>query len=71
MKNIGTEVNKDIFLALYRYLYGLAVGELKGTQFIIIDTELAVPEIPLEFKERLLVPGDPAHPPLIPYYSGH
>jgi Zn-finger nucleic acid-binding protein len=72
MKNIGNDVNKDIFLALYRYLYGFAGGEqLKRTQLIIIDTELAEPEVALDFKHRLMVAGDPENPPLIPYYKGH
>ena len=28
MKNIGNDVNKDIFLALYRYIYSLAADSL-------------------------------------------
>jgi hypothetical protein len=71
MKNIGTEVNKDIFLAVYRYLYALASSSLSTTQLVIIDTELAEPEVPLEFKSRLMIAGDSENPPLIPYYSGH
>ena len=71
MKNIGTEVNKDIFIAFYKHLYGLLSTTMLKTQVIIIDTELSVPTSDLEFTERLMVAGDAEHPPLIPYYTGH
>jgi hypothetical protein len=71
MKNIGTEVNRNIFMAFYEYLYGLAAGPLKQTQFVIVDTELSTPSAAIDFSERLMSPDDPEHPPLIPYYSGH
>jgi hypothetical protein len=71
MKNIGTEVNKDIFIAFYKHLYGLLSSVMTKTQVIIIDTELSAPAIELDFTERLMIAGDPEHPPLIPYYSGH
>ena len=41
MKNIGTDVNKDIFLALYKYIYVLSASVLKETQLIIADTDIA------------------------------
>jgi uncharacterized Zn finger protein (UPF0148 family) len=71
MKNIGNDVNKDIFLALYRYIYALAGTVLNETQLIIADTDIATPPAGMDFKERLMIAGDPEHPPLIPYYSGH
>ena len=71
MKNIGTEVNKDIFLALYAYLYDQAVDSLKETQFVILDSEMAEPAVEVDFRDRLMVLDDPEHPPLIPYYKGH
>ena len=71
MKNIGTEVNKDIFIAFYKYLYGLLSTIMTKTQVIIIDTELSAPTIDLDYTERLMIAGDAEHPPLIPYYSGH
>jgi hypothetical protein len=71
MKNIGTEVNKDIFVAFYNHLYGLLTKTMTKTQVIIIDTELSAPSTSLNFTERLMIAGDPLHPPLIPYYSGH
>lgn len=71
MKNIGKEINKDIFIAFYKYLYDLAEGLLANTQFIIIDKEYIPPDSP-KFKiyERLMTPDDEKHPPLIPYYRG-
>jgi hypothetical protein len=71
MKNIGTEVNKDIFVAFYNYVYHLLTTSMSETQLVIIDTELSAPTVPLDFTERLMIAGDAAHPPLIPYYSGH
>ena len=71
MKNIGTEVNKDIFVAFYKHLYTLLEKTMTRTQVIIIDTELSRPAMPLNFTERLMIAGDPLNPPLIPYYSGH
>jgi hypothetical protein len=71
MKNIGTEVNKDIFIAFYKHLYGLLSTTMTKTQVIIIDTELSAPMTDLDYTERLMIAGDAEHPPLIPYYSGH
>lgn len=71
MKNIGTEVNKDIFIAFYNHLYGLLSSQMKKTQVIIIDTELSAPTMSLDFTARQMIAGSSEHPPLIPYYSGH
>jgi hypothetical protein len=71
MKNIGKDVNKDIFLALYKYIYSLASWPLSETNLIIIDSELASPDVPLDFYERLMLPDNKDAPPLIPYYRGH
>jgi hypothetical protein len=71
MKNIGTEVNKDIFVAFYKHLYLLLSTTMTKTQVIIIDTELSTPTMPMDFRERLMIAGSTEHPPLIPYYSGH
>jgi hypothetical protein len=71
MKNIGNDVNKDIFLALYKYIYSLSGSVLRETQLIIADTDIASPPAGITFKARLMVSGDPDNPPLIPYYSGH
>jgi hypothetical protein len=71
MKNIGNDVNQDIFLALYRYIYKLSSTVLQETQLIIADTDIELPPHCISFKERLMIAGDPNHPPLIPYFSGH
>ena len=71
MKNIGEDVNRDIFESFYNYLYDLAQGPLSDTQIIIIDKEFIEPEKgELEIRERFMTPDDPGHPPLIPYYKG-
>lgn len=71
MKNIGNDVNKDIFLSLHEYIYELSRSELRETQLIIADTDIASPGSDVEIRSRMMVAGDPEHPPLIPYYSGH
>lgn len=71
MKNIGNDVNKDIFLSLHDYIYKLSLTELKQTQLIIADTDMAPAPAEIDIRERLMSAGDPEHPPLIPYYTGH
>jgi cell division septum initiation protein DivIVA len=71
MKNIGNDVNKDIFLALYRYIYSLKKESLFETQLIIADTDIATPPEGSSFRSRLMIAGSKENPPLIPYYSGH
>ena len=39
MKNIGEDVNEDLFRSFYRYLYEQATGVLKPVQFVIVDKE--------------------------------
>ena len=71
MKNIGEDVNREIFEAFYKYFYELAEGPLKGTQFIIIDKEYFPPDTrDVDVKSRYMTPDDDEHPPLIPYYRG-
>ncbi len=71
MKNIGNDVNKDIFLSLHEYIYKLSTSELGETQLIIADTDIAPAGTGVDIRDRLMIAGDPEHPPLIPYYSGH
>jgi hypothetical protein len=68
MKNIGEDVNENIFRNFYHYLYDLATGPLSNTQFIIIDKEYFPPEADseLEVVERYMEPEQP----LISYYRG-
>jgi hypothetical protein len=71
MKNIGEDVNEDLFRSFYRYLYALAAGPLRSVQFVIVDKEYYAPKIKdIEIKERFMTPDDPQHPPLISYYRG-
>ena len=71
MKNIGNDVNRDIFLSLYRYIYSLTEDSLSETQLIIADTDIATPPAGASFSARLMIAGDVDYPPLVPYYSGH
>lgn len=72
MKNIGEDVNKDLFENFYQLVYDLASNELKGTQFIIMDKEFIKPDHPeeIEISERFMTPDNPEYPPLISYYHG-
>ena len=71
MKNIGVDVNKDIFVAFYKYLFELAEGILSNTQIIIIDKEFVEPSSKtIKIYERLMTPDDDKFPPLISYYRG-
>jgi len=72
MKNIDEEVNQEVFMAFYNYLYRLAKGPLRKTQFIIIDKQyFPHKEGEIEMLERFMTTKDKDFPPLIPYYSGH
>lgn len=68
MKNIGEDVNEDIFEAFYSYLYELAHGPLSATQFVIVDKEYFAPRDSgiVEILERYMSPDNP----LISYYRG-
>lgn len=72
MKNIGEDVNRDIFESFYQLIYELSAGPLRNTQFIIIDKEYIEPDDPegIDIFERFMTPDDPGNPPLISYYRG-
>lgn len=71
MKNIGEDVNRDLFVAFYKYLYELAAGPLSNVQFIIMDKEYIPPDSEkINILDRYMSNDDPNHPPLISYYSG-
>lgn len=71
MKNIGEDVNQDIFNSFYNYLYALAETSLSDTQFIIVDKEyFPLAEHEVEVYERYMTPDEAKHPPLISYYRG-
>ena len=71
MKNIGEDVNKEIFEAFYNHLYDLVQGPLSNTQFIIIDKEYFPPKAKIEIFERYMTTDNDNYPPLISYYHGH
>lgn len=68
MKNIGEDVNKNISLSFYKYLYDLASSTLSSTQIIIIDKEYFAPPAHkgLDVSEQYMSDDNP----LIPYYRG-
>lgn len=72
MKNISERENYEQFKGFHDLLYELAEGELRGTQFILIDKEMFHPPdgYPVSFTERHMTPSDPKYPPLIRYYRG-
>ncbi len=71
MKNIGEDVDQELFYSFYQYLYGLAASTLADTQFIIIDKEFVAPKISgVEVKSRYMTPDEEAYPPLVPNYRG-
>jgi hypothetical protein len=72
LKNITPDINPELVEAFYRYLYSKAEDQLREHQLIIIDQTLVRPPegSSLEFSDRYMTTGDPAHPPLISYYSG-
>lgn len=70
MKNIGEDVNEDLFMSFYKLLYRLAKDELSDRQFVIIDKEFFKPEIDVDVNERYMTPDEEDNPPLISYYRG-
>ncbi|MEQ9165467.1 MAG: hypothetical protein RLO12_04370 [Fulvivirga sp.] len=70
MKNIGEDVNEDLFRSFYELLYRLANNELADRQFIIVDKEYFKPEIEMDISERYMTPDEKENPPLISYYRG-
>jgi hypothetical protein len=70
MKNIGEDVDRALFQNFYAYLYELALGPLRDFQFVIIDKEFETAPTGLEVVDIYMTRDDPAHPPLVPYYTG-
>lgn len=68
MKNIGEDVNENIFRSFYKCLYDLVSGSLSDTQFIIVDKEFFGPEpgVNVQISDRFMSPDNP----LISYYHG-
>lgn len=71
MKNVSERENREVFQSFYTLVYELAAGELKDTQFILIDKEMfPVPEgSEVTVSSRHMAPGSSENPPLVPYYN--
>lgn len=72
MKNISERENKAQFEGFYRMLYQLKAGELRQTQFVLIDKEFFAPPADLAagVTNRHMQPDSDEHQPLIRYYRG-
>lgn len=72
MKNIGEDVDRDIFVSFYNLVYELVSSTLKNTQFILVDKEYIKPEdiADLNVYDRYMTPNKDENPPLISYYRG-
>lgn len=75
MKNISERENREQYEGLHELVYDLAVSELSGTQFVMIDKEFCPPPLRLkdevDLVQRRMTPDDSSAPPLIRYYRGH
>ncbi|CDX54738.1 conserved hypothetical protein [Mesorhizobium plurifarium] len=72
MKNISERENKAQFEGFYRMLYRLNAGELRQTQFVLIDKEFFAPpdDLAAGVTNRHMQPDGDEHQPLIRYYRG-
>ena len=72
MKNISERENKAQFEGFYRMLYQLNAGELRQTQFVLIDKEFFAPpdDFATGVRNRRMQPDSDECPPLIRYYRG-
>lgn len=72
MKNISERENKAQFEGFYRMLYRLNAGELRQTQFVLIDKEFFAPpdDLAAGVTNRHMQPDSDEHQPLIRYYRG-
>lgn len=72
MKNISERENKAQFEGFYRMLYWLNAGELRQTQFVLIDKEFFAPpdDLSAGVTNRHMQPDSDEHQPLIRYYRG-
>ncbi len=72
MKNISERENREQFEGFHQLLYELAAGELRQTQFIVIDKEFFPPpdDTDVEVFVRHMTP-DEQDGPLLRGYRGH
>lgn len=70
-KNISEDENPELVRSLYNEIYRLASGQNgHGLQFLLIDSDLVMPEVELpDFLVRRMA-GTSNAPSLIPYYTG-
>lgn len=70
-KNISDDENPELVRALYREIYRLAsLTDGNATQFLLIDSDLFMPEDQVRDFEQRHLAGNSEAPSLIPYYSG-
>lgn len=70
-KNISEDENPELVHSLYREIYRFAAGGSgKGTQFLMIDSDLVEPKVELTGFSHLRMAGEPEAPSLISYYAG-
>jgi hypothetical protein len=70
MKNISERENKPQWQGFHEMIYGLAAGELRDTQFVLIDKEFCPPSNEVElslFSRHMMIVSD-EFPPLIRYF---
>lgn len=69
-KNVSSKENPEVVRAFYEYVYELADGELKDTQFVIIDNEFNAPpaDVSFDLAVRHMMNGSKDFPPLVPYW---
>lgn len=69
-KNVSSKENPEVVRAFYEYVYELAGGELKDTQFVIIDNEFnsPPPDVDFDLAVRHMMNGSKEFPPLVPYW---
>jgi hypothetical protein len=71
-KNLGKDINKEIVARMIQELYSTVVSAKGQFQVLLIDSDYIPPDpsLDIEVSDRLMVPGDPEHPPLISFYEG-
>jgi len=70
-KNISDDENPELVKALYREIYRLAsLSDANATQFLLIDSDLVLPEAEFPGLMQRHLAGETDAPSLIPYYTG-
>jgi DNA repair exonuclease SbcCD ATPase subunit len=71
-KNLGKDINKEIVARMIQEIYSTVVSGKGAFQVLLIDSDYIPPDpnLDLEVADRLMVPGNSEHPPLISFYQG-